>query len=339
MKAGAAGGASAQPKPKPVRKQLSWAAWCWRQVKPRGIIWPVSVVVVALLFTGNAGILREAAVTLGLLNTAVASTAGALVSAAGSMVNVSVDAGQVVRDMASTTANFARTFYHGVDLANITVHRRHGRLVAASTDEILAWLHNFNASSMSTPARAAFLENVINVSEGVPFIEASDFWLDAARGDFVHWQYKVRRGRDGFVGFAFVVTAASFVPKWAFPGWEVLEVPLEAAAKDIATTLFSVLRELEPLPASVLALDDPVVPLPLESRAQSRRYGLWAILAFMTSIAIVRLGQLVFSWIFKPQLHEVPFYASDAIWPDQEVSPSSSYDGFQLVDSTFSPTV
>ena len=288
-----------------------------------------------MLLTGNAGILSESAKTLGLLNAAAASTAGAVSSVVGGVVNVSADAGTAVKELVSTSAGLVKTFYNGVDVANVTLRRRHGRLMTASPDGVLHWLSGINDTVLAAQARDAFLLSVVNVSWDVPHIEASDFWLDAVNGHFIHWEYKCRLGRNGFVGFVFVVSSATFTPRWANPYWEMMEVEMDWVAQDIAKSLFKILRALEPLPTEVLRLDDSVLALPWSPSALWRRKWVWAIAGFFGLLALWRIFQVALCWHSYVDLETAPPAGTDTSVLDNSVEENtgSSMDGFQLIDS------
>ena len=108
-------------------KEKTWRAWLWCSLKPRNLPWCATVLLAALYLSGHGGVLHEVGVFMGILNGVAAEAVASGSEASKLAINGSKQLLVGGAEVLSTSSLLLRSMYDGVDLANVTARRRHGR--------------------------------------------------------------------------------------------------------------------------------------------------------------------------------------------------------------------
>ena len=204
--------------------------------------------VILLVLLSRSPVFAEFGRFLAVVNGAAKDVSSSLVDLTTSAINATTEMVGVV----SIGAGFVQTAWEGVDLQNTTVDRRYGRVLALDHHALTEWVQNFSVPGDHWRVQQTLMSVVWSVDNSRPVVEAEDAHLDLAGGKFWKWRARARTSRRG-TAMAVEVFAVQFVPAWAFPAWQTLEIPLSAANRQISVALHQTLRDLEPVVREVEA--------------------------------------------------------------------------------------
>ena len=141
-------------------KEKTWRAW----------LWCATVLLAALLLSGHGDVLHEVGVFMGILNGVAAEAVASVSEASKLAINGSKQLLMGGAEVLSTSSLLLRSMYDGVDLANVTARRRHGRFLAASEEEAWLWLRNYSdAASLPSEFSEAALRTVLKTEPAAVF--------------------------------------------------------------------------------------------------------------------------------------------------------------------------
>ena len=171
-------------------KAASRAAWKWR---PRGTVAMFLALVAVLAFSGHGGILSEVKRFMSVMNDGASEIVSGLSEVSASALNATAAAARLSRDVILTSRDMVSTALIGVDLANVTVVRRHARVLASSPSELNDWMDKFNDRDLSALMKFGFVGAGLKVSARVPKVSIRDSQLDTAGS--AYWRRGTARPR------------------------------------------------------------------------------------------------------------------------------------------------
>ncbi len=115
---------------------------------PGGVAFYVAAVLACLVLSGNSSILKELSVTLGLANSVVASAADAAVVAKASALDVSTAVANMGVEILASSTYLAKIAREGIDLANMSIQRRHGRAILTDGFAAYDWIRNYSDATI-----------------------------------------------------------------------------------------------------------------------------------------------------------------------------------------------
>ena len=212
-----------------------------------------SVSLMAVLFSGDAGLLREASRVVGATAT-VAEGSAALASAAlFASANVTIAATEFAMTAASSSAGIVNEVWRGMDLLEVVAQRNQGALVARSFQQAEQWL--LSAAGMRSldndaAARDELLDLVEAARNGIPSLEIRKDTI-ATVGSLKHVHAVQVSGKRSVV-LRFVTVSFTFRVQWANPLWELSGFDPTAETDSLLRRLLALLDELpEMAPSSI----------------------------------------------------------------------------------------
>ena len=326
-KAGAAaGGAAARPR-RPARRKACCKASRLPSAAKLSVVL-AGLLLIALACSGNLGVLSQLAITMGHANTVLSAAATVTATAAASALNLSANVAVFGAGMVSGSTNIAATLWDGVDLANVSLRRKHGRIVFSDSDEAASFIFNHSSAQVPMEVQRELAKVVMRVSSALPLVEAGDVYVDTVMGSYCNWQGWGRRFDDKWTGFAFVAVTGQFSTQWANPAWAALEIPLLGEADQILLLLRNTVAKMEPLNQTAIDLSRPksagLVPRGGFS-TPSQAFSLASAVVFMASLVL---------WCMDWDISTYPVLREAPIEPESEAedpSPGSSHEDFALV--------
>ena len=229
-----------------LRRQL----WRWR---PKGWGFFLGLVISALFLSSNTGLVYQLSRAVSLVNDSASGVAAAVVDIASQTVNASAAA---LGAVASGTT-LARTLWDGVDLANATLARRHGRVLGDGVQDIEVWLDNFSSIEVAPEVPQKYRGPLYALSPRRSFVEESGDWIDLTKGAFWTWRSRARQGPGG-TAMAVELVIVRFEPIWSNPTWTTFNYPL-TDSKPIARALSEHIAAMEPVAVEETQISDDVI--------------------------------------------------------------------------------
>ncbi len=277
-------------------KEKTWRAWLWCNLKPRNLPWCATVLLAALFLSGHGGVLHEVGVFMGILNGVAAEAVASVSEASKLAINGSKQFLLGGAEVLSTSSLLLRSMYDGVDLANVTARRRHGRFLAASEEEARLWLRNHSdAACLPSEFNEAALRTVLQVTKGIPAIEAGDEFVNFDAGQYWSWATRARLADKERIAFAFYITTVKFDAQWANAVWSWAECSLSTSTPQVLAALRDFQRGVEAVPADEWASDDGFVGRKATPGANWRG---WAGLALGLLVALAAWRREVLAIFF-----------------------------------------
>ncbi len=229
-----------------LRRQL----WRWR---PRGWGFFLGIVISTMFLSCNTGLVYQLSRAVSLVNDSASGVASAVVDIASQTVNASVAA----LGAAASGSSLARTMWDGVDLANATLARRHGRVLVDGVQDIEVWLDNFSSIEVAPEVPHKYRGPLYALSPRRSFVEESGDWIDLTKGAFWTWRSRARQGPCG-TAMAVELVIVRFEPIWSNPAWTTFNYPL-TDSKPIARALSEHIAAMEPVAVEETQISDDVI--------------------------------------------------------------------------------
>ena len=176
-------------------------------------------------------------------------------------VNFTDHASNVVFSSSSGVLNLIHEAWRGIDLLDVNVTRKWGRVSGESPEDLASWVESTEGGAvinMYNDDRSRFSAAIRSLTPEVLEFETSSDRLETA-GSYSMVRLQVATLPSGNVGASWVSTRLTFKLGWANPLWEAFRASFEAESVQIMAMITVLLHELPPINVADLALDEGAV--------------------------------------------------------------------------------
>jgi hypothetical protein len=269
----------------------------------------VSVLIVSGLFSGEKGVTSQVARIFGSLAD-MGESAAAFTSTAVEMGTVITSTMSLLAiSVANSSSTIVSELWAGVDLLNVTLVVKHGKVAADDGSTIALWLNSSEGRRLipATPDAMQFMcDTALSVGVGMPMVHMHDATLLVPQGLFVEVEAEARLIITGHVIMMFTFRQVHFTPHWANPFWEWFELDVQSQNSAISEALVSVLNTMPYMKHNWTdsgSAHQATAALPQVFGAKVRR---WMRLAFMWSQSFLNV-LFVPDWLVAV-VQWTPFY-------------------------------
>jgi hypothetical protein len=207
----------------------------------------VSVLLISGLFSGEKGVIAQVARIFGSI-AIMGESAAAITSTAvevGSVITASMSL--LALSVANNSATIAAELWSGIDLLNVSLVVKHGKVAADDGSTIAVWL-NGSAGKRLVPvpdeAKLFMSDAAHSVGVSMPLVHMHDAQLHIADGNFVEVEAEARLISSGHIVLLFTFRQVHFAPQWANPFWGWLELDVQVQHDAISQALVAALDSM-----------------------------------------------------------------------------------------------
>jgi hypothetical protein len=200
----------------------------------------VSVLLISGLFSGEKGVIAQVARIFGSI-AIMGESAAAITSTAvevGSVITASMSL--LALSVANNSATLAAELWSGIDLLNVTLIVKHGKVAADDGSTIAVWLNGSAGGRLvpvSDEAKLFMSDAALSVGVSMPLVHMHDAQLHVASGLFAEVEAEARLISSGHVVLLFTSRQVQFAPQWANPLWGWLELDVQVQHDAISRAL------------------------------------------------------------------------------------------------------